>query len=86
MPNLSIDDLLKTVKPNEHYPELSSWHLLNRTIRDYSEEDCLKLLKFAIKAQKNERVINRIYCRYSRLRMTREQRELNLPSSRKYED
>lgn len=56
---------------------LGSWAALNREVMKLTEEELAELLSRDIELP--TQFVNRVYCRFSRLRRDRERREHNLP-------
>jgi len=60
---------------------LDSWQSLNAAVMDLSEEELKRLLRREAKRRPpRKQHLNRIYCRFSRLRRDRECAELGLPA------
>jgi len=60
---------------------LESWETLNRMVMRISSEEKLMLLlnREVARSVPRKQYLNRIYCRFSRVRRDRETRELGLP-------
>lgn len=67
-----------STKPVVHVKDLS-WPQLNAWLMQADEQDCLRLMKEERAGEFRIQVLNRIFCRYNKLRGQRERREFLTP-------